>query len=50
MSAVERGYASFETVCRRVRISPFSMEEMLMDEMGMTGEEVMDIYRTDISW
>ena len=35
---------SFLSICRRLRVSPFDLEEVLMDELGKTGEEIISIY------
>lgn len=39
------GSPDFETLCRRFRISPFCLEEILLEELGMTGSEVIAVYR-----
>ena len=36
----------FHQVCRLLRVSPYTMEEILTDQLGMTGEEILDIYRS----
>ena len=35
---------SFEQVCRKLHVSPFCLDEILMDELGMTGQEIMEVY------
>lgn len=36
---------SFSAACRRLRVSPYDLEEVLLNELGMTGEEIISIYK-----
>lgn len=38
--------ASFREVCRKLKVSPADLEEIIMDELGMSGEEVVAMYRS----
>ncbi len=35
----------FRTICRFLHVSPASLNEVLMDELGMDGREVLDKLR-----
>lgn len=36
---------TFRSICRRLAISPSSLEEILLRELGMSGDELVDFYR-----
>lgn len=38
---------SFHTICRRLAVSPSSLDEILIQELGMSGDELVDSYRPD---
>ena len=35
---------SFHDLCRSLHVSPSSLEELLLRELGMTGEDIVDFY------
>lgn len=37
--------SSFDEACIKMGVSPYSMEEILLSELGLTGEETMVVYR-----
>lgn len=36
---------SYREICRRARVSPVSMDEILLDELGMDGNDLLDRFR-----
>ena len=34
-------YLTFETVCRMLKVSPEALDELLLDELGMCGEQII---------
>ena len=36
---------SFRTICRRLSVSPSSLDEILLRELGVSGDELVDFYR-----
>lgn len=38
-------YLSFETVCRCLKVSPSDLNELLIRELGMNGNEIIAAYR-----
>jgi len=36
---------TFKDICRRLLVSPSSLDEIIERELGMKGQEVIDIYR-----
>jgi len=36
---------TYKSICRRLLISPSSLDEIIERELGMKGQEVIDIYR-----
>lgn len=36
---------SFRNICRQLSVSPSSLNEILLDEIGMNGDELIDFYR-----
>ncbi|MCQ2176928.1 MAG: hypothetical protein MJY41_03190 [Bacteroidales bacterium] len=36
----------FRGVCRILGVSPYSLEEVIENQLGLTGDEIMDIYRS----
>lgn len=36
---------SFHTICRSLSVSPSSLDEILLQELGMNGDELVDFYR-----
>lgn len=38
------GTLDFRTVCRRLRCSPVDLDELLVSELGMDGDEVVELY------
>ncbi len=36
---------TFRDICRRLFVSPSSLDEILLDEIGMNGDELIDFYR-----
>lgn len=37
-------YDSYEAICRRLRVCPDDLDEVLMDDLGCTGAQVFDYY------
>lgn len=37
-------YGSFEAICKRLGVSPDDMDEVLIAELGYSGEQVFDDY------
>lgn len=35
----------FHEICRKMRVSPYTMEEIIKEQTGLTGSEIMEIYR-----
>lgn len=36
----------FHGVCRMLHVSPYSLEEVIERQLGMTGDEILDAYRS----
>lgn len=36
---------TFKSICRRLLVSPSSLDEIIEKELGMKGQEVIDNYR-----
>lgn len=34
-------HLSFKTVCRMLKVSPTALDEVLLDELGMTGDQII---------
>ena len=45
---LENPFVRFRDVCRFLRVSPASLDEILMDELGMTGAELMESRRKSL--
>lgn len=38
-------YLSYQDICRMAGVSPASLDEMLLAELGMNGEQILQKYR-----
>lgn len=38
--------ASYREICKKLKVSPADLDELLMDELGMNGDEVVEMYRS----
>jgi len=39
------GKIKFEDICRRLNVSPVDLDELLFEETGFRGEEILENYR-----
>lgn len=39
-------YLDFDTICGWIGVNPSELDILLSDELGMTGDELLDFYRS----
>lgn len=36
----------YREICRKLRVSPSDLDEILLEEVGMAGEDIVEVYRS----